>query len=103
MLKGLPISLRHLTLDGGTGNHKFYSGLPPAGMQLARLTRLTSLTLRNFTWCAPPEVCDGVDSLMKLLQGCNNMCMFATTVDVRALAAMENCIYSLDSDAICSS
>ena len=50
VLEGLPASLRHLTLDGGTGMRKFHSGFPPTSMQLSRLTRLTRLTLRNFAW-----------------------------------------------------
>jgi len=50
VLNGLPVSLRRLTLDGGTGVRKFHSGFPPTAMQLSHLTRLTRLTLRNFAW-----------------------------------------------------
>ena len=50
VLNGLPVSLRGLTLDGGTGVRKFHSGFPPTIMPLSHLTRLTRLTLRNFAW-----------------------------------------------------
>ncbi len=49
--------MRHLTLDGGTGVRKFCIGHPPVRMELTRLVRLSSLTLRNFAWCAPVRHC----------------------------------------------